>query len=60
MKALYACFVALARSAHHEAMLHHRLGHIQAEAQSLELVHQHMVSARRSKHFDLYSLGGAK
>lgn len=55
MKSLYVCFVSLARSAHHEAMICHRLGDARSEAYWNAKAHDHMSSARNFKFFDCYS-----
>lgn len=49
MKHLTACFVALARSAEHEAMLYHLLGDAMQEEHARQLVRHYMDSARRFK-----------
>jgi hypothetical protein len=49
MKRLSTCFVALARSAKHEALLYHLLGDREQEAHCEELVRGYMHSARTSK-----------
>lgn len=49
MKRLTTCFVALARSAEHEAQLYHRLGDAMEEEHSRQLVRHYMDAARRFK-----------
>lgn len=49
MKNLTACFVALARSAEHTAMLFHRLGDRDEEEHARQMVRHYMDSARRFK-----------
>lgn len=49
MKRLSVCFVALARSADHEACIYHRLGDKDEEEHARQLVRHYMDAARRSK-----------
>lgn len=49
MKRLSICFVALARSAEHQANLYHQLGDKDEEEHSRQLVRHYMDAARRSK-----------
>ena len=49
MKRLSTCFVALARSAEHTAILYHHLGDRDQEEHSRQLVRHYMDAARRAK-----------
>lgn len=49
MKRMSIIFVALARSAKHESLLHHYLGDRDLEAHCGQLVREYMNSARRAK-----------
>lgn len=49
MKRLSTCFVALARSAKHRALIYHLLGDVEQEMHCGELVRGYMNSARVSK-----------
>lgn len=49
MKRLTACFVALARSASHEANLLHKLGDSEEEEHARQLARHYMDSAKRFK-----------
>lgn len=49
MKRLSTCFVALARSAEHVALLYHCLGDSEQEEHARQLVRHYMDAARRAK-----------
>lgn len=49
MKRLSTCFVALARSAEHEALIYHRLGDDSEEEHARQLVRHYMDAARIAK-----------
>lgn len=55
MKRLSPCFVALARSAEHQAIIYHHLGDQVEEEHSRQLVRHYMDAARRAKSHEVHS-----